>query len=110
MKKTKLTLISLGILLLPVVVLAQLSTGTTGGLGGPTTIQALVNDIENVFGVVFGAIAVVMFVIAGVLFLTAGGDPEKVGAARSAFIWGVAGVVVGILAYTIVAIVSSFVK
>jgi len=56
---------------------------------------------------VFTIIAVVCFVIAGVLFLTAQGSPEKIQAARNAFLWGVAGVVVGVLAFTIISIVKS---
>lgn len=100
MEKTKLTLISLGILLLPVLAFAQ----PTVQLG---SLQQVVANIERAVWIVFGLIAVIAFVTAGILFLTAGGQPEKVQAARSAFIWGVAGVVVGIIAYSIIAIVSS---
>lgn len=100
MTKTKLALISIGILLLPVVALAQPTVQIS-------SLQEIVNSIERAVWIVFGGIAVVCFVVAGILFLTAGGTPEKVQSARSAFIWGVAGVVVGIVAYSIIAIVSS---
>jgi len=103
MTKTKIALISLGILILPVIAMAQ-PTVQIGSL------QEIVNSIERALWIVFGGIAVVMFVVAGILFLTAQGTPEKVQAARSAFIWGVAGVVVGIVAYSIVAIVSSVIS
>ncbi|MGD0577005.1 MAG: hypothetical protein ABSA74_02955 [Candidatus Staskawiczbacteria bacterium] len=111
MTKTKLTLslISLGILLLPVAALAQMNGTATGGYANAslTSLSDLVNAIEKAAGLVFGCIAVICFVIAGVLFLTAGGQAEKISAARSAFLWGVAGVVVGIIAFSIIAIVGS---
>jgi phosphoglycerol transferase MdoB-like AlkP superfamily enzyme len=102
MKKIILSLITVGVVALPIVAMAQ----------PPVTINSLpemVSKIEAAVWIVFGLIAVICFVVAGILFLTAGGVPEKVAAARSAFLWGVAGVIVGILAYSIIAIVSSVV-
>ncbi len=93
-------LVSFSILAAPVLAFAQ----PTGQI---TSICQLVTKIENVVWIVFGIIAVVSFVIAGVLFLTAAGNPEKVAQARTAFLWGVAGVVVGIVAFSIIAIVGS---
>lgn len=110
MKKITLTLVSLSTLLLPVLALAQMQPIANGGYGTPpTSFNALINNIEMLMGLVFGGIAVVMFVIAGITFLTAQGDPEKVGSARMAFIWGVAGVIVGLIAFSIIAIVSTLV-
>ena len=111
MTKTKLaiSLISLSILLLPIAAVAQMSPTANGGLVNTSvsSLGSLVNAIENAAGLVFGCIAVICFVVAGILFLTAGGAPEKIQAARSAFLWGVAGVVVGIIAFSIIAIVGS---
>ena len=100
MTKTKIALISLSAMLLPVLAFAQPSVSIS-------SLDSIVASIERALWIVFGAIAVICFVMAGILFLTAGGAPEKVQAARSAFIWGVAGVIVGIVAYSIIAIVSS---
>ena len=71
-----------------------------------SSIQSLGMAITNAAGLVFSVIAVLCFLFAGIMFLTAQGQPEKIQMARSAFIWGVAGVVVGILAFSIIAIVS----
>jgi len=110
MKKNILTSISLGILLLPVVASAQIQGTAPGGYGTPpTSVQALMNSITNLVGLVFGAIAVVMFVVSGIYFLTSAGQPEKVEAARRALIWGVAGVVVGLIAFSIISIISSMI-
>lgn len=68
------------------------------------SIQSLSIAIANVLWVVFSAIAVICFVFAGILFLTAQGQPEKIKTAKSAFLWGIVGVVVGIIAYSIISI------
>ena len=102
MNKTKIALIFLGVLLLPVLAFAQ-PNANIGSLG------RLVDIIKNVLWVFFGLLAVIAFVMSGIMFLFAGGQPEKVVAARSTAIWGVVGIVVGIVAYSIVRIIESIV-
>jgi len=106
MKKIKLILSSIGMSLLPVVALAT-DYSNSPALGSITNINNLVGRVEGLIWIIFGAIALIMFVIAGIAFLTSQGDPEKVATARSAFIWGVAGVVVAVIAYSIVVVVAS---
>ena len=72
----------------------------------PVDYHSFLQNLETAVWVIFAAIVVICFVIAGILFLVSDGDPEKVHKARSALIWGVAGVVVGIVAYSILAIVG----
>lgn len=111
MQTKKITLVSLSSLLLPVLALAQMEANAPGGTGTSIgSLQQIIHAIENAAGLVFGAIAVIAFIVAGILFLTAGGDADKIAAARSAFIWGIAGVVVGIIAFSIIAIVSSVIR
>ena len=93
-------LVSVAILAAPVLAFAQ----PTGQI---TSLCALIQKIESIVWMAFGLIAVIAFVVAGILFLTAGGTPEKVQQARSAFLWGVAGVVVAIIAFSIVGIVQN---
>ncbi len=110
MTKTKivLTLVALSVLALPVMALAANSNSAPEApLNAIADMPTLITYIENALWMIFGLMAVICFVVAGILFLTAGGVPEKVQSARSAFIWGIAGVVVGIVAYSIIAIVSS---
>lgn len=110
MNKIKLSLVSLSTLLLPVLASAQVvdvhPTGIPGVSGG---LPGVITSIENAAATVFGAIAVISFIIAGILFLTSQGAADKITAARQAFIWGIAGVVVGILAFSIIAIIGSFI-
>lgn len=100
-KKTSF-LVLLGAFVLPLVASAQLRSWGSGG-----SIRSLLDSIESIAWIVFGTIVVVCFVVAGVMFLTAQGQPEKIQLARSATIWGVAGVIVGILAYSIMAIMEN---
>ena len=71
------------------------------------SIQSLTVAIVNVVWVVAAGVAVIMFVAAGLLFLTAQGDSAKLKTARAAALWGVAGVVVIILAFSIINIVQT---
>lgn len=93
-------LVSVAILASPVLAFAQ----PTGQI---TSLCTLIQKVESIVWMAFGLIAVISFVVAGILFLTAAGNPEKVAQARTAFLWGVAGVVVGIIAFSIIAIIGS---
>jgi type II secretory pathway component PulF len=90
--------------LLPVFVLAQ-----KGGMEGPganASIMSIGVAIANAVWIVFTVIAVIAFLVAGVFFLTAAGDPAKIQKAKSATLWGAAGVAVGILAFSIKTIIQ----
>jgi len=104
MNKKLLLFISI-ILLAPAISSAQLTQFDTGAPS--ITLPGLLNGITGAAWIIFTAIVVICFVVAGILFLTAQGDPNKLQTAKAAFLWGVAGVVVGIVAYSIIAIVLS---
>jgi len=88
----------LTILALPVMVLA-------GDPNPPQNLNALIAALKTPIWVIFAFIVLVCFVYAGILFVTAGGNPDKIEKARSAFLYGVVGIVVGVVAYGILAIV-----
>ncbi len=56
---------------------------------------------------IFIGFAVIMFLYSGFMFLTAQGDPSKTSAARGALLWGIIGVIVGILAFSIPFIIGN---
>lgn len=90
--------------MLPSVAFAQLHA-----YGPDISITSIIDTVVANSWIIFAAIAVVCFLVAGVLFLTAEGAPEKLKQARSAFLWGIAGVVIGIVAYSIILIVGNFI-
>jgi hypothetical protein len=105
MKKIAVSLLLLGALVLPVVAMGIPAPGE-GAVG---SIDSFYDIIGRAAWIVFAIIALIMFIVAGIKFLTAGGDPAKVGEARMAFIWGVAGVVVAVIAFSIVGIVQNLI-
>lgn len=73
------------------------------------TIGGLVDIIFNILWPIAVAFFIIMFILAAFLFATARGDPEKVKQARDAVIWGVVGVVVALLAFSIVFIIRTMI-
>ena len=93
---------------MPSTALAQLHECPAGGTC-VSSISGIMHGLEMTAGLVFGAVAVICFLIAGVLFLTAQGDAEKIKTARSAVIWGFVGVIIGIIAFSIIAIITNLI-
>jgi len=60
----------------------------------------------NAMWSIFVAVGVVMFLYAGFIFLTSEGDPGKMTKAKNAFLYGVIGVIVGVLGWTMVNIIK----
>ena len=104
MKKIVPILASISLLVSPILCLAQ--EAPPGPIGGYAEIIAIVTRITNwIFGILM-AVVVVMILWAAFEFLTAGGSPEKVGAARQKLTYAVIGIVVALLARSVVPIVK----
>jgi len=109
----------------PAAVLAQAQNAPTSGIGSaPLTgddigsdanapIQTTDDIISIIIGLVnwvawFVALVAVLFgLYAGILFITAGGDDEKLTKAKNILLYSIVGIVVAILAFSIVAISKS---
>ena len=118
MKKITLSSIIASSIVLPSLALAASSTGSSTGYSipgipnqtGNADVTSITTTILNKVWVVFAAIAIILFVWAGVRFLTAGGAAEKIQEARTAAMWGVVGIVVMILAFSIFTIAASLIS
>jgi heme/copper-type cytochrome/quinol oxidase subunit 2 len=99
--------LSFGALALPVIVSAQVVP--PGQIPGDvlTIVLNIAILIFSVLWVVAATFVVVMFVIAGFKYLTAQGDASKVSDANKAVIWGAAGVVVILLAWSITGVLRT---
>lgn len=71
-------------------------------------VGAILGRIKTILFIIFDGIVVIMFVIAGLKYLTAKGDPGKVNDANKMLIWAMVGVAVGILANFASGIVNFF--
>lgn len=81
----------------------DVNTGCTTPVGSPTsTVESTVKTGLNIFSAVTGIIAVVMIMIAGVKYMTSGGDPGKTASAQNTILYAGVGIVVVVLAQVIV--------
>lgn len=75
-----------------------------------TNITAVINLIDTIAGwfqIIVLAIAVIIIIWAGLVWMTAGGDEEKITTARRMILYGLVGVGIVIVAYGMVALVKS---
>jgi hypothetical protein len=71
------------------------------------TITGLVGNVASVIWTVATIIIIMFWVITGLLFLMAAGDPGKIGTAKKALFAAVGGTVIVILAYSVTNIISN---
>jgi len=82
-------------------------TGTTGPIewtspiGAVSPTQLIGKAIKTVLGIL-GAIALLIFVYGGFVWMTSGGSPEKIKTARMTLVWAVLGMAVIFLSYAAV--------
>ena len=102
-------------------VFAQAPGSTVGGVTDPTTLGTTgpvtntTSLVSTILGLVnwvawFVALVAVLFgLYSGILFITAGGDEAKVTKAKNILLYAIVGIVVAILAFSIVSISRSIV-
>jgi len=60
--------------------------------------------------VIFGFLAIISFVVAGIMYFVAAGDDKKAEEAKQQMQWSIIGVVVGLSAYIILKAVDSMLR
>ncbi len=113
-------MVAVAFVAVPMMVGAQAPTGgigtaPTGGvnIGSTGTVSDTAALVGMILGLVnwvawFVALVAVLFgLYSGVLFITAGGDDEKVTKAKNILLYAIVGIVVAILAFSIVSISRS---
>ncbi len=106
MKKIITALLLISLVTIPAISMADEPTDHPG------TKLDLWDALEKVINYLFALliiVAVIFLLIAGILFVTAQGDPDKVKKARDFVLWALIGVIVGVLAYALVNFVQSMV-
>jgi hypothetical protein len=123
MKKILSVLFLTGLLAMPLIALATPEEDCTAGGGqwNPTTQKCFVSSVKNI-GDIIGlinkignwifaavlAISALFLIVAGFLFVTAGGNPENVIKARQMLINALIGVAIALAARGLVAVVTMF--
>ena len=85
----------------------SLAVSIANPLSGTSTFSALLTKIASGVGTVIASLGAVMIIVAGILYLTSAGSPEKVGTAKKALIYAIAGIAIGLAATSIVEIVKN---
>ena len=73
-----------------------------GSVGGYRELPSWVETLVNLLATVAGVIAVFFLIFAGYRYVTAGGDAEQAGAARTAILNSIIGIVVILAAWALV--------
>jgi len=77
--------------------------GNTGNpLVGP---EGIITKVIQILVIILGIAAVIVIMVAGLSFVLSGGDPAKIATARNAIIYASVGLVVAVLAQTLVVFV-----
>ena len=87
------------------------SAGTAcGSVCGNASATVLIGHITNALIYLVGAVAVIMIIVGGLLYVTSSGDPSRQKRARETITYAVVGVVVAIISFAIVNFVIKMVR
>ena len=97
------------VLVLPSVTLAQgynVADGQPIGIADSTDINTIIVDVINWILAFLASMSVLMIVVAGIMYITSGGDETRIGTAKKMLTYSVVGLVVSLLAFVIVYFVT----
>jgi len=75
-----------------------------------TSFGSLASDIILILTSIAGSLSIIFIIMAGIKFVTAGGDPKKMASATSTLTYAIIGLVVTTLAFVILRAVQFFFK
>jgi len=78
--------------------------------GMPETFPELLKNIIKGVGALIASLGTIMIIVAGILYLTSGGSQERMGVAKKALIYAIAGIAIGLAAGPIVDIIAGIVQ
>ncbi len=77
--------------------------------GGTRTVISIIRQVISFFLTFLAALAVLVILIAGIMYITSGGDEGKVETAKKWIIYAIIGLIIALLGWVIVNIVSNVV-
>lgn len=103
--------VTLGLALLPFLVLAQLEpVNPTPAISTWPDIWIIINRVLGYAGSIVMVVAVIMLLYAAILYLTAGASATTLGKAKGVLIYAIIGIAVGILAFSARPIIENFLR
>jgi len=106
-KKIISTIVFVSLFCLVSFVLAQVTIPNP--LAGVNSFGQLLTKIAAGVGTLIATLGVVMIIVAGILYLTSAGSPERMGKAKTALIYAIAGIAIGVAATAIVEIIKNII-
>lgn len=77
---------------------------------GEHPIATVLHNVLNWLLMIFGLLAVISFIIAGLLYLTAGGDEGMIKKAKSAVTYGIIGTVIGLIGLIVIRTIDALLR
>lgn len=110
MKKTMYSLFAAALALTPAVAGAQFDASKSGqgsGIQNYHLTQVLANLMKGLLALV-GVIAIIGFVVAGIMYITAAGDDENMKKAKKMMVYSITGIVVALIGWIILTAISTW--
>lgn len=80
----------------------------TGLPGEGGSIQGIIENLADWFLVIIGTVAIIAFIISGVIYLTSAGDDSRMEKAKEAMIASIIGIIVALSGYVVIKAAHKF--
>ena len=108
-QKLGVRIFSVAMLTTPLMAVAQWNPGNYSGSGlASTSITQLIMNAMNWLLYILGFAAIIGFVIAGILYLTAYGEEKQIETAKKAMLYSIVGILVALVGFIAVKAISGF--
>jgi len=77
---------------------------------GASNFKELITKIADGVAIIIGPVAVIMFIVAGILYLTSAGNPERINSAKACLMYAIIGIAVAISAKGMAEFIESTLK
>ncbi len=102
------SLIAIIIVMTSGVLIRTLHKPTEGTTGSLTEIPAVIQNATNILVGIIGTFSILMFIYAGILYMLARGNEDRIDKARRAFRYAAYGLILALIAFTAVNAVINF--
>ena len=76
---------------------------------GVNNFSDLLGKIVTAVGQIIAVLGTIMIIVAGILYLTSAGSPERINAAKKALVYAIVGIIIGTIAATIVGVIKGII-
>lgn len=74
----------------------------TGASAGSGDLTSIFHKVTNILFIIIGALAVIMLIIGGIMYVTSAGDSKRVESAKNTILYAIIGIVIAVFAGAIV--------